>query len=119
MKKQMAAFFLAFVILVGVTTPNADAAASTLSLSGGLKLDFSGTTASCSFTVINANSDIKVTLALWQGNKQINSWTAEGCGLVVMSEQCPVSRGQTYTLKASFTIDGKAQPEQSTTKTNN
>lgn len=119
MKKQMVAFFLAFVILVGVTTPNANAAASTLSLSGGLKLDFSDTTASCSFTVINAGSDIKVTLTLWQGNNQIDSWTAVGRGLVVMSEQCSVSRGQTYTLKASFTIDGKTQPGQYTTKTNN
>lgn len=118
MKKQMAALFLAFVILVGITTPNANAAASTLSLSGGLKLDFSGTTASCSFTVINAGSDIKVTLTLWQGNNQIDSWTAEGRGLVAMSEQCSVSRGQTYTLKASFTIGGKAQPEQSVTKSN-
>ena len=58
-------------------------------------------------------------MTLWQGNTQIASWIGTGSSLVQMSEQCTVVKGQTYTLKVSFTVDGKAQPDQSTTKTNN
>lgn len=100
--------------MVGTITSNADAR----SISGTLKLEFSGTTANCSFRVINAGSDIKVTMTLWEGSKQVESWTQEGSGLVVMNEQATVSKGLTYTLEVNFTIDGTPQTSQSTTKPN-
>lgn len=114
MKKQAVAFFLALIILVGVTTQSADARG----VGTTVNITFSGTTATCTFKVIEAGSDIKVTMTLWQGSKQIASWIGTGNGLVQMSEQCAVVKGQTYTLEVSFTVDGRTQPVQSTTKTN-
>ena len=114
MKKRVAAVFLAIIILVGVATQKADARSVTRSLD----LTFNGTVATCTFTAIEVGSDIKVTMSLWQGSRQIASWKEEGVTRVRMNEQCEVSKGQTYTLQVSFTIDGKAQPEQSVTKSN-
>ena len=120
MKKQMTALFLVLIIVVGATTPCANAVAvSPLGIGETFELDFSGTTAFCSFTAYNAKSDIKVTMTLWQGNRQIRTWAKDAVRLVSMHEQCAVSKGQTYTLKVSYSFDGKAQPSQSITKTNN
>lgn len=114
MKKQAGAFLLAIIIFIGATTPVANAR----SISGSLDLTFNGTTATCTFTTIATDSDIEVTMTLWQGSKQIQSWSVTGSSMVRMNEQCMVTKGQTYTLKVNVTVDGKAMPEQSVTKSN-
>ena len=114
MKKRVFVFALVLTLLVGAVVPTAHARATM----GELSLTFNGTTATCDFYIMKAGSDIKVTMTLWQGNRQIASWTEQSKGVVWLVEQCPVSKGLTYTLTVNFTIDGTSMPEQSVTKTN-
>lgn len=70
-------------------------------------LSFSGTTATCGVTISQANADIDVTLELWCGNTFMDSWSDSGRGYVKIKETCKVTRGNTYTLIASGTINGE------------
>ena len=74
-------------------------------------LTFDGTIAICSVDCKSGNSKDKlsVTLTLWQGNTQINSWSDSGTGRVIMSEQCTVKKGQSYKLTLSYSVNGQAQ----------
>lgn len=119
MKRQMTALFLALIIVAGVTVSDVSAATvSPLSCTDAVSLNYSGTTATCTSLVIKVASKIEVTMTLWQGNRRIAIWTESGFNSVRMSKQCAVSKGQTYTLIVSCTIDGKVQPSQSISKTN-
>ena len=113
MKKQISAFFLVIAILAGIIS----ASASTQSIGNDLGLAFNGTTATCTSSVAEIGSEIKVTMTLRQGNTQVQSWTKTDYDVVYMSEQCNVSKGKTYTLEVSYTIDGASMPGQSITKT--
>lgn len=70
-------------------------------------LSISGTTATCGVTISQAEADIDVTLELWCGKTFIDSWSTSGRGYAKIRETCKVSRGNTYTLIASGTIDGE------------
>ena len=113
MKKQVPAFFLAIVILVGIVAQSASAR----TINDGFDLTFNGTTATCTFSVTKVGTNIEVTMSLWQGGQQVQSWTETGNGVVYMSEQCTVSKGKSYTLKVSYTFNGTSMPAQSITKT--
>lgn len=69
-------------------------------------LSISGTTATCSVSVSRAEGDIDVTLELWCGKTLVDSWSNSGTGYVKIKETCKVSRGNTYTLIASGTVNG-------------
>ena len=114
MKKRIPAFFLVIVILVGIISQTASAR----SIMDDFELNFNGTTAICTFSVVNVGCDIKATMTLWQGSTKVQSWTETGYGMIYMNEQCTVSKGKTYTLEVSYTVNGASKPAQSITKTN-
>lgn len=68
-------------------------------------LTFTGTTANCSVVIVSPGDDIDATLELWRGNTLVGSWPGEGTSYVSISGTCGVSKGVTYTLKVSGTID--------------
>ena len=59
---------------------------------------------------------MKATIELYQGNTYLASWSNEETYFVAVSGQRGVTRGKSYTLKLTYTINGVAQPEQSVTK---
>lgn len=86
---------------------------------GNVSLTFEGTTAVCKATCLgrNANDDVDVTLTLYQGSRTIASWSESGTYRVQMYEECDVSRGRTYTLEMTWTLNGQNQTSESSTKT--
>ena len=83
-----------------------------------LSLTFDGTTAICE-AICTGNSStyqVKATIELYQGNTYLASWSNEETYFVAVSGQRGVTRGKSYTLKLTYTINGVAQPEQSVTK---
>ena len=83
-----------------------------------LSLTFDGTTAICeAICTGNSSTDqVKATIELYQGNTYLASWSNEETYFVAISGQRGVTRGKSYTLKLTYTINGVAQPEQSVTK---
>lgn len=83
-----------------------------------LSLTFDGTTAICeAICTGNSSTDqVKATIELYQGNTYLASWSNEETYFVAVSGQRGVTRGKSYTLKLTYTINGVAQPEQSVTK---
>ncbi len=71
-------------------------------------LTFSGTTAQCAVSVSDAGKAITVTMKLYQGNSLISSWSKSGTGYVYLYKTKTVTKGKTYTLKVSGTINGVA-----------
>lgn len=80
-------------------------------------LTFSGTTATCMFSLTKFGSNISATLELWKGNTRIASWPATAKSSLTISKTKTVTRNATYTLKAYGTIDGVSFTASSTTKT--
>ena len=69
-------------------------------------LEFDGKTANCKVVIISSGDDIDATLELWNGNTLVDSWLGEGTSYVSISGKCNVTKGVTYTLTVSGTIDG-------------
>ena len=67
------------------------------------ELEFDGTTAECAVTITSPGEEINATLSLWNGNTYIDSWSGSGTTLVRIKGNCPVIKGQTYTLKVTGT----------------
>ena len=99
MKKRMIPIML---IVVSFLTVMVSARANI----GSPILSFSGTTAYCEIIVRSPGNNITVTLELWDGNTQVDSWSDSGSDEVIMSESCRVTSGERYTLKGHCTIDG-------------
>lgn len=104
MKKRIVSILLATAILsaLGVTS----AAATPRATSYKPTLSFDGTTANCSITIMSIGDPITATLELWQGSTRVASWSDSATSRLIISEECSVTKGQTYTLKVSGTIDG-------------
>ena len=103
MKKRM--MFAVLVVLLSFrfhTTANAKKMAPVVTPT----LSFSGTTANCSVSITEIGKPINATLQLWHGNTLIKSWSGNGTNHLIISGTCKVMRGQSYTLKASGTING-------------
>lgn len=66
-------------------------------------LTFTGTTANCKVTIIEANKKITATMSLWQGDTFVDSWSGSGTSVVKITGSCEVEPGKTYTLKVSGT----------------
>lgn len=71
-------------------------------------LSFTGTTAHCSFATSAFGADIVVTLTLKHGSTVIDSWTDTATNYISVTHTATVVAGQTYTLIASGTINGKS-----------
>lgn len=103
MKKM--ALLLAFILVVSAPL---SVSAATYILSIKPHLSFNGTTATCEVTVVgNTFSDsIEVEMKLMHGTNCVDSWTASGKGYVHMREYADVTKGQTYTVEVTVTING-------------
>ena len=80
-------------------------------------LAFSGTTAQCSVSVSDAGKPIFVTMKLYQGSTLMSSWSKSGTGYVYLYKTKTVTKGKTYTLKVSGTINGAAFTAPTITRT--
>ncbi len=103
MKKRLLPLILVFVILL---TLGANAAIAPRGDHLYPQLTFSGSTANCSVTITQPNKQIEATLALWKGNRLIDSWPGSGTSVVYISGSASVTPGETYTLKVYGTADG-------------
>ena len=104
MRKVLNIFVLILVVslMVGTVAYAVETRAAKVSVN----LSFSGTTANCNCTVTDINKTIDVTLELYDGSTRVGSWTAHGTGYASINECCSVTKGKSYTLTASGTIDG-------------
>lgn len=110
MKKRMIVLVLIVVMVSGLCI-NAMAATRATRISP--KLSFSGKTASCSVTVIEAGK-LDITLELWTGSKLIDSWSDTGTNYLTVSGSHAVVSGTTYTLIAHGTAGGNSFRESTT-----
>lgn len=82
-------------------------------------LSFDGTTAYCYVECKGANMTeaVTATLTLYQGKTYVNSWSGSGKGRVLISGDCAVKSGKSYTLTLTYSINGTEKPSVSTTAT--
>lgn len=80
-------------------------------------LSFDGTTAVCTYQIIDFGSKIEVTLELWRGSICVAEWTKSGTSIVSISQTYNAVVGSTYTLIAKGTVDGVAFTSPSVVKT--
>ena len=104
MKKRMVVLLLVMIMISGLCV---NAMATERASQIKPKLSFSGKTANCSVTVVEAGK-LDVTLELWNGSEMVDSWSDSGSHAAVS--------GTTYTLIAHGTI-GSSSFRESTTGT--
>lgn len=113
---KMRSLFLAVVLVVMCAMPAN--AVSSRAIGGGVTLDFDGTTAVCYATITANNRDtISATMSLWDGNDCVATWRGTATGYLVFDKTADVSKGESYTLTVDVTINGKVQPQMSTSGT--
>jgi len=101
--KRFIAILLAFVLMTAMSFSSL-AAVNAAQVS--MALNFQGTTAMCSATILDPNKYINATLELWWGTTLIDSWPGSGTTSVSISGSHAVVHGRTYTLKVTGTIGG-------------
>lgn len=89
-----------------VTTPEDDPVISEIAVNSSLS--FSGTTAICDGTVTDLNKYIVATMTLSTGGSAVASWSGSGWSVVNLGGSCKVTKGTTYSLVISGTVDGVA-----------
>lgn len=80
-------------------------------------LEFNGTTAICSARVTEVGKTIKATMQLWQGNTLVDSWSGSGTSTLRLSETHSVTKGKTYTVRVTCTVNGSSYAVNPATKT--
>lgn len=106
MKKRIGAILLAAAILSSLAISAAAAQPRTNDCTP--ILSFSGTTATCYVSITALGKPITATLELWQGSTRVASWSDSATSRLIISETKSATKGVTYTLKVSGTIDGEA-----------
>ena len=104
MKKRVVSILLAAAILS--TLVLTVAAAESRSTKYAPILSFDGTTANCSVSITAIGKPITATLELWHGSTRVAQWSDSATSRLIIDEDCTVTKGQTYTLKVSGTING-------------
>lgn len=113
--KKFFSFVLSMALLLAVipaasadevTTPADDPIISEIVVSSSLT--FSGTTANCDGTVTDLNKYIVATMTLSTGGSAVASWSGSGWSVVNLGGSCKVTKGTTYSLVISGTVDGVA-----------
>lgn len=105
MKKRIGAILLAAAILSSLAISAAAAQPRTNDCTP--ILSFSGTTATCYVSITALGKPITATLELWHGSTRMAKWTDSATSRLIIDEDCSVTKGETYTLKVSGTIDGE------------
>ena len=82
-------------------------------------LSFNGTTATCEALVVGNNSSehIEVTMKLMRGSYCEATWYDDGYGYVNMVEYDTVTKGYTYDLVVTVTVNGVTNTPVSVSKT--
>ncbi|WP_418505858.1 hypothetical protein [Dysosmobacter sp.] len=82
-------------------------------------LSFNGTTANCYVDCKGENSTdtVKATLTLYQGKTYVDSWSGSGKGHALVTGNCTVKSGKSYTLALTYSINGISKPSVSATAT--
>lgn len=104
MKKRIVPIFLVAAILSALVATAAAAASRTADCTP--TLSFNGTTAKCSVSITAIGKPIAATLELWQGSTRVAQWSDSAASRLIISEECKVTKGKTYTLKVNGTING-------------
>lgn len=112
MKKRILAVVLGLCVILCTTVNAVEPRASYIPT-----LTFNGTTANCSIAVTSLGHSITVVLELWDEDGKVDSWTKSGTNYVRIEETCTVVSGETYTLKASGTINNVAFDREMVTNT--
>lgn len=87
-----------------MTTPADDPIVSEVVAAGSLT--FNGTTAICSGSVSDLGKWIVATMTLSHNGSTVGSWSGSDWTNVTLNGSCPVTKGWTYTLVISGTVDG-------------
>ena len=104
MKKRIVSVFLVAAILSALVATAA--AAQSRAADYTPSLTFDGTTANCTISIMAIGKPITATLELWQGSTRVAKWSDSATSRLIIDEDCTVTKGQTYTLKVSGTING-------------
>ncbi len=115
MKKRVVTLLLATAIIASLSL--SAAAAEPRANQYIPSLTFDGTTANCSITIISVGNPITATLELWHGSTRVARWTDSATSRLIISEECSVTKGESYILKVNGTINGEAFTEASVTGT--
>lgn len=115
--KQRLTAMVAVLMLVVSCIATAYADASICSTGPSMVLQFSSTTATCRSTLSSTGNSLHITMELWQGTTKVASWNGSGTSFVSVSGTHSVSKGKTYTLKATYTINGTSYTASPVTKT--
>ena len=105
MKRRIVPVVLVLIMAVSLCTSAHAAARASQTIP---VLTFSGTTANCRVSIVEAGKEINATLELWYGNTLVDSWSDTATSRLVISESHSVVSGRTYTLKVTGTIGGAA-----------
>lgn len=100
--KRIVVFALIFILVIGTIS----AFAMPMISRKVLNLNYSGTTALCTFTVTDTGKTIDATMELWQGNTKLATWNDSDTTQVILDETYGVTSGVSYTLKGYGTING-------------
>lgn len=113
-KKLLACTAMLCAILFSLTVVHA---AVTPHATPNAGLDFNGTTATCSVRISAPGKTIKATMQLWQGNTLVDSWSGSGTSTLRLSETHSVTKGKTYTVRVTCTVNGSSYAVNPVTKT--
>ena len=104
MKKKLLAILTlsALVLAMTISTFAAERRAPSISV----RLAFDGTTAECTAIITSVGDEIDATMQLKRGSTVLKTWTGEGTHVVNLYGEHGVTKGVTYTLVVSGTIDG-------------
>ena len=119
MKKRIFPALLALALLCALSAQTVMAAEMRRAPSPILDLSFDGTTAVC---YANCRGDratdrVSATMTLYQGSRELDSWSGSGTWQVSLSGEHRVVSGQTYRLEVTYSINGVEQTPRSTTRT--
>lgn len=113
MKRRVLALVVLIVLVMSVSAQ----AVNHRAVNAAPTLDFDGATAECSVVCAGNVSDrINATITLYEGNDFVDSWSGSGTTRVSVSGDCQVTRGRTYTLEVTWSVNGVQQQSVSTTR---
>lgn len=116
MRKRIICMML-LITMVFVIPANA---ASTRAISVVPDIEFDGTEATCTVSIIGdrTTDEIEATMELRQGGRLIDDWSASGYGILKIRETATVARNTTYTLEIEYSVNGDSKTPVSISRTN-
>ena len=104
MKKKLLAILTLSALVLAMTISAFAAERRAPSIS--VRLAFDGTTAECTAIITSVGDEIDATMQLKRGSTVLKTWTGDGTNVVNLYGEHGVTKGVTYTLVVSGTIDG-------------